>query len=115
MMSITNTELDQIFQFWRGSSTGPAHVFQLPAEVDPVAWFRGCLSESDSKTVYGVALGLPEDIERGEYKTLAITSNGPGSLTGAQFYVMCHWFIPKLIYEILRLRIELVTLKEHAL
>lgn len=106
--SMTDDMLEEIAWYAARASQSPVAVIQLPPERDPVEWIQDCLAKSIGQTVYGVALGSPEEAME-EAVVTAITGNGVASLANANFYMMCHTVVPLLIEEIRRLRKSLST------
>ena len=100
---MTEEDLARIAWYTQQASPPPVTVMHIPAGDDPLAWFADCLAQSVGETVYGIALGAPEDVEEKNAIITAFTGNGTHSLANANFYMLCHTAIPLLIAEVRRL------------
>ena len=97
---LTEELLERIAWYARQASPPPVQVIQIPDDCDPLDWIADCLAKTVGDTVYGVAMGTPEEMaEQGAIVT-ALTGNGSAARANANFYMLCHTAVPLLVAEV---------------
>ena len=109
-------KLSQIETRANAATASPWDIGITDHSLDPVEWFRGHLSFSESKDVWSV--WCPEHPRtKGEYPRpdhaviCAVTGNGPDSEKNAEFIAQARVDVLELIAEVRRLQKENATLK----